>query len=262
MNSSSYQFELYLLGAPHLERSGQPLHLPRRKALGLLANVAFCKGEIGRETLAALFWPNHDDSQARGSLRRLLSELRRFLGPDLLPTTDDRVGPLEAGKVWIDIEELQSLMARIRLNQRLGAQQARGGLSAGVKAAQTNKELLRRVVELYRGDFLAGFTLGECGQFSDWQFQQGEYLRRELCTALSCLVQLCEQDAEFTEGIVYGRKLVEVDPLNEEAHCPLPPQSADPRQDRRAVSRAKRHLCLPGLGVPLDGAVPNRHHSG
>jgi TolB-like protein/Tfp pilus assembly protein PilF len=32
---------------------------------------------------------------------------------------------------------------------------------------------------------------------------------------------LCEQEAEYTEGIIYSRKLVEVDPLNEEAHCAL-----------------------------------------
>jgi DNA-binding SARP family transcriptional activator len=215
---SSSLFELYLLGAPHLERSGQPVHLPRRKALGLLAYLAFGKRETSRETLAALLWPNYDDSHARRSLRRLLSEMRKTLGQDLLPITDDLVGPLDVNTIWIDIEEFQSLMAQIRLNQRLGARQARGNGPMVADAAETNKELLRQVVELYRGDFLAGFTLGECGQFSDWQFMQGEYLRRELCTALACLMQLCEREADYAEGITYGRKLVEVDPLNEEAH--------------------------------------------
>ena len=219
--SSSYQFELYLLGTPRLEQSSQPVLLSRRKEIGLLAYLAFGRREVSRDTLATLLWPNNDDSHARGSLRRLLSEIRKLLGPDLLPAKDDLVGPLDVSRIWTDVDELHSLMARIRLNQRLGIQQARGEMPEGVPSAQTNKELLRQAVDLYRGDFLTGFTLGDCRQFSDWQFQQGEYLRSELCTALERLVQLCEQDTEHAEGITYSRKLVEVDPLNEEAHCAL-----------------------------------------
>jgi len=113
-------FKLFLLGSPRIERGGQLLHLPRRKALGLLAYLAFTKREAGRETLATLLWPNHDDSHARGNLRRMLSETRKILGQDLLPVRDEWVGPLDRSRIWTDIEEFQHLTAQIRLSKRRG----------------------------------------------------------------------------------------------------------------------------------------------
>jgi DNA-binding SARP family transcriptional activator len=224
MSSSSATFELYLLGSPRIKRTGQQLRFPRRKALGLLAYLAFTKQAASREALATLLWPNHDDSHARGSLRRLLSETRRILGQDLLPVKNEWVGPLDPNKIRTDIDEFQSLMAKLRLQQRSGERETPGeppGDRTRCRANKPYRELLQRVVALYKGDFLSGFTIPDCAYFSEWQFLQGEYLRRELCTALEQLVDLCEMEAEEQEGIDYGRKLVEVDPLNEEAHCAL-----------------------------------------
>ena len=46
---SSSMFELFLFGSPRIERAGQHLHLPRRKALGLLAYLALSKRESSKE---------------------------------------------------------------------------------------------------------------------------------------------------------------------------------------------------------------------
>jgi TolB-like protein len=216
MENASDRLKLYLFGAPLLEQSGRPVHLGRRKAMGLLAYMAFSKREYHRDTLAALFWPDYDDSHARGSLRRLLSQVRKAVGSEILPLVEELVGPSNLERMWVDIEEFQGLMAQVRQNQRISGEETGDGLGQ-----TATKELLRGVVDLYRGDFMAGFTLGECGQFSDWQFFQGEYLRRELCVALENLVSLCEEEGEHEEGIAFGQRLVEVDPLNEEAHCAL-----------------------------------------
>lgn len=257
------RFELRLLGVPGLRESGLAIHLPRRKALGLLAYLAFGKRQYHRDTLAALFWPDHDDSHARGSLRRLLSELRKILVPELLPVDDDRVGPLDLSRIWVDIEEFQALLAQVRMNQRLGAGQVGGGLSAGTTAAETTEELLRRAVELYRGDFLAGFSLGKCGQFSDWQFLQGEYLRRELCAALEQLVELCERRAELAEGIACGRRLVEADPLNEEAHCALMRLHAAGGQRQAALRQYRlcQKLLKEELGLEPEEATVQQYEA-
>ena len=39
-------------------------------------------------------------------------------------------------------------------------------------------------VELYRGDFLEGFSLRDSAAFDEWQFFQAEALRQELAAAL------------------------------------------------------------------------------
>src|SRR3712207_7660648 len=46
---------------------------------------------------------------------------------------------------------------------------------------------LSEAVALYRDDFLAGFALRDSAAFDDWQFFQGEELRRELAGALERL---------------------------------------------------------------------------
>jgi DNA-binding SARP family transcriptional activator len=75
-----HAYALQLQGAPPLSAGGEPVHLGRRKAMGLLAYLAFGKRAYNRDTLAAVFWPDYDQVHARGSLRRLLSELHRQLG--------------------------------------------------------------------------------------------------------------------------------------------------------------------------------------
>lgn len=211
MTSESGSLALYLLGSPRLERSGRAVHLGRRKALALLAYLSFTEQPSGRETLAALLWPDFDDSHSRGSLRSLLSQVRKVVGQELLPATDDRVGPLDGKGIWTDIGEFQSTMVQIRSIQ----------LQGETAAVAETLPLIRRVAHLYQGGFLDGLNLGSCGLFSDWQFQQGEYLRRELCTALEYGVRACEDQSEIADGVAFGRRLVEVDPLNEEAHCAL-----------------------------------------
>jgi len=227
-----------------LEHFSADVQLPRKKELALLAYMAFGKQAYNRDILATLLWPNQDDSHARGNLRRLLYELRGIVGEELLPVEGERVGPLELGppenpRLWVDIEEFQGLLARSRLLRRRNPD-----------SAQTVEELLSRAVELYRGDFMAGFTLGKCGQFSDWQFMQGEFLRREVCAALERLVDICEREGKNEEGIGYGRRLVEVDPLNEEAHCALMRLYAADGQRETALRQYQ--LCSKLLREELD----------
>ena len=74
------RLELYLLGTPRVEQAGQTLNLSRKKAVALLAYLAVTRRRLSRDTLATLLWPEHDDSHARGSLRRMLSELKKQLG--------------------------------------------------------------------------------------------------------------------------------------------------------------------------------------
>ena len=71
---------IYLLGPPRVELDGNELHIPRRKALALLAYLAVERHAHRRDSLAALLWPEYDQSGARGRLRRTLSSLNRSLG--------------------------------------------------------------------------------------------------------------------------------------------------------------------------------------
>ena len=75
---------LFLLGAFRLERGGQTVHFHTRKVESLLAFLALHPDAHSREKLAALFWGDVGDEQARLSLRVALSTLRKELGDDLV----------------------------------------------------------------------------------------------------------------------------------------------------------------------------------
>jgi len=70
-----------------LERGGQTIHFHTRKVESLLRFSRCIPRRIRAKKLAALFWGDVSDEQARVSLRVALSTLRKELGDDLmLPT--------------------------------------------------------------------------------------------------------------------------------------------------------------------------------
>ena len=52
------KLKLFLLDTPQLEIDGRPIELERRKALALLAYLAVTEKSHGRDSLAALLWPD------------------------------------------------------------------------------------------------------------------------------------------------------------------------------------------------------------
>ena len=70
---------LRLFGPPRLALDGAPVETDRRKALALLAYLAVTKQSHSREALAALFWPDYDQSRAYAYLRRTLWEINQAI---------------------------------------------------------------------------------------------------------------------------------------------------------------------------------------
>ena len=67
------QASFYLLGSPRIELDGTRIDVDTRKAVALLAYLAVTGDSHRRDALAALLWPEHDQSHALGALRRTLS---------------------------------------------------------------------------------------------------------------------------------------------------------------------------------------------
>jgi DNA-binding SARP family transcriptional activator len=77
---------------------------------------------------------------------------------------------------------------------------------------------LEEAVELYHGDFMAGFTLRDSPAFDEWQFFQTEALRGELAGALERLGDAYQSQREHERAIAHARRWLELDPLAEAAH--------------------------------------------
>src|SRR5574341_1970404 len=100
---------LYLLGRFQLERQGERIQLRRRKAESLLAYLALHPEEHAREKLAALFWGDSTDADARRSLRVTLTDLRRALGEEALLGGRDTLQLNPDFPVWVDAIEFMKI---------------------------------------------------------------------------------------------------------------------------------------------------------
>ena len=69
--------KLSWLGPPIVERENSTLHLETRKATALLAFLGLSTIPTSRESLAALFWPEFDQSHAHANLRRTLFSINQ-----------------------------------------------------------------------------------------------------------------------------------------------------------------------------------------
>jgi DNA-binding SARP family transcriptional activator len=149
------------------------------KVRALLAYLAVEAGRPHRRrALAGMFWPELPEDRAAHNLRQALLLLRKALSEDdvasqpflVLGRQEIQFNPL--GNYSLDVAEFAELCAASREHRH-----------AGPAACATCLGWLRRAADLYRGDFLAGFSVRDSMPFEEWQLVQQEALHGQ---ALTC----------------------------------------------------------------------------
>lgn len=82
------------------------LSQPKRFALLVYLVVEGSRGLIRRDTVAALFWPEHDQGDARANLRKSLHFLRKSLGRKVLVTRGDEEVGIDSSLLQCDVVTL------------------------------------------------------------------------------------------------------------------------------------------------------------
>lgn len=221
---------LFLLGPPRVERDGVPVRFDRRKATALLAYLAVTRRPHQRDALAALFWPELDQSRARAALRRTLVAIRQGIDDGWLDADRETAGLHRDCDLWVDVARFEALLAACQAHDH-----PQGRLCASCLAA------LSEAVALYRGDFMAGFTLRDSADMDDWQREQGEDLRRELIVALEKLVRAYAAQGDLGAAIDAARRWLAIEPLHEEAHRHLMQLYA--REGQRSAALEQYRAC-------------------
>jgi len=205
--------KLFVLGSPRFEQDGQQIAFSRRKAFSLLIYLAVTGQPHRRDSLATLFWPDHDQARARAALRRTLASLIKDLPPNVIEAQRDAISlchqETENG-LWLDIRKFQQLWVECKRHGH-----------AEADTCSSCIESLTEAVTLYQGDFLSGFTLRDTPDFDNWQFFQAETVRQELGEVLARLVRAYTTRKEFQLAIENGRRWLALDPLNETVHTVL-----------------------------------------
>ncbi len=198
--------KLSWLGPPAIEYDGRPLRLEMRKTLALLAYLSLSPQTPTRETLASLFWPEHDQQHALSSLRRNLFSLGRSLPPGYLEANREKIGLRRAKGLRVDVEEFRDQLAFTRQHPHPSNHLCPDCLLS-----------LEKAVAIYKGDFFEGFNLKNCPGFDEWQFFQRENLRSDYEEALDKLTAYYRGQCDWEKAIKYARSWLALDRLNESA---------------------------------------------
>ncbi len=237
------QVTILLCGPPRLEWSARPIELGRQKALALVAYLALARDPVSRDELASLCWPELSQERARAALRTTLPALTTAVPIDWI-TADRRHVRLQPTAVEIDFIRFAELVARVR-------QHAHGASAPCADCVAR----LQEAAALYRGEFLQGFSLASNPDFETWQLAQREALRHEIVWVLRTLTNPTEQADQPSDeaALRYGRRWLELDPLNEAAHRALMELYA--AAGRRSDALLQYHACAAVLQADL-GVAP------
>jgi DNA-binding SARP family transcriptional activator len=237
------ELRISLFGSPVIELNGEPIQVDTRKAIALFAYLAVTQASHNRDHLATLLWPDYDQSRARAALRRTLSPLKKALGGKWLHIERDTLALEFNADVWLDVVEFRRLLAEVAAHDHSGDALCTECLAK-----------LAGAVDLYKGDFLAGFTLRDSPIFDDWQFFETESLRKVLAEALEKLVHGLGAGGDYPNAIKFARQWSALDLLHEGAQRQLMllyawsgERAAAIRQYRECVRILDHELGVPPL---------------
>ena len=191
-------YALYLFGRPRIIRDNTEVSIGWKKAVALLIYLSFCDRGDSRDTLSALLWPNQSQDRAYANLRNAMQFIRKNLGADIFDADRSSVSIKNKSDWYVDVHEFRHLI--------------------GEKDAGCAEQELLNAYELYKADFLAGFNLPDCEGFDSWQRQQADTLWFDHIRTLRELVVNYEKQEQYGQAVIYAHKLIDVDPLDEDAH--------------------------------------------
>lgn len=229
--SKSY-LKVFLLGPPALEWDNQSLFVPRRLARALIYRLALSPHPVSREHLCWIFWPDSPEKTARRNLTHLLTHIRRALPrPHILLSQGEQV-ELDPKSVWCDAAVFRQILQSPLL-----------GL-----------EPLYNATGLYRGPFLAGFSLPEAAEFEIWASTEQVALEHAYLKALELLIDQETALQDYALARQAALRYLETDDLAEHIHCQLMAlyaasgeRHAALRQYERCVAVLERELGIDPL---------------
>ncbi|GAA4003516.1 AAA family ATPase [Deinococcus rubellus] len=233
-----------LLGRGELRVGEESVRFPTRRALALCAYLVL-EGATLRSRLAALLWPDHEESSARVNLRQELRRLRATpLGAQLHASGD--ILALSA-----------DVMSDAGLFELLSGQ---GDFAAALPH--------------YGGRLLDGTEFFDAPDLGDWLEAQRERLHTLWTAALAAQAQALEEGGQLTEALALWQRLLRTDELRERWHAEtmrlhlrLGEREAALRQFARCQAMLKDELGLTPLPETLAlaeqarRAVPAPHLS-
>ncbi|MCA9930175.1 MAG: tetratricopeptide repeat protein [Anaerolineales bacterium] len=201
---------LSLLGSPLVQLGDELVAgLSPQKVKALLIYLAYTAQPQPRELLADLFFDDRPPKQAAANLRAMVSRLRRRLGPFIVAGRGI-VSFDTSADFWLDTAVFTPILQTVQ--QELAHD---GSLTPETAVQLTN------ALELYRGEFLAGFHVREARNFGEWLLLERERWYQQITASLQALIDFHLHWRNYAAGITQARRLIRLDNLQENAHRQL-----------------------------------------
>jgi DNA-binding SARP family transcriptional activator/pimeloyl-ACP methyl ester carboxylesterase len=201
----SPSFGLQVFGVPVIFAQGRETPLSLKRAVALLAYLAFNAAPVPREHLAAMLWPDADEARARTRLRRLAYTIEVALGDKVLSSGNDCLA-LSAHHV-VEIDALQF------------AQFARRAVAAATFNEAALKQALQWVVRA-RHPVMQGIAFGS-EIFDDWLKSVVIEHEHLLARLLERLIDALGRRGDFASAMELAEVLISLDPYREPSYVLL-----------------------------------------
>ncbi|MEM7346762.1 MAG: bacterial transcriptional activator domain-containing protein [Chloroflexota bacterium] len=194
--------DISLLGRVEIKQANQSGGLSTRKAEALLIYLVCNQQAHSRDVLTAMFWPEHAQNQARRYFRNTLYRLRQSLNSYII-STRQTVAFDYTQAYQLDVASLEKPLQSVRDNAQLTHQDA---------------ARLAEALDLYQGDFLAGFHVDNSPDFEGWVTLERERLHHLALEGIHWLIAYQLTVGDYAEGIKWGQRLLALDEFDEMAH--------------------------------------------
>ncbi len=202
-----------LLGSTQITRGGEgAISFDTDAARALLVYLAaHAARPVPREVLAGLLWPDWPDTGALRNLRMALYRLRnairdREAAPPYLLISRDALQLNVDSDISLDVHTFDEHLRWVSRHA-----------PAGTELDPACVERLTAAAELYRGDFIAGYSYPSA-EFEEWIVAQRESYHVRMLDVLAQLAAYHEQHGGYRESLSYSRRQVELEPWRESAH--------------------------------------------
>lgn len=196
--------KLTLLGKPQTYLNGELVTaFGTQKAQALFYFLAVTGTVHSRHALAALFWSEDSEENAKNSLRVALSGLRRLI-PDHLTITRQTIAFNHESNFTLDIHVFDQ-QTETKLNH----------------TDALDIQVLEQLIKLYRGDFLEDFHVDDAPFFEEWLLTERVRRRQIAIELLHRLTNHYVTVRAYEQAIRTLKRLLLLEPWDEAAHRTL-----------------------------------------
>lgn len=202
------------LGSPIIEQNSERLDWDSLKALELLFYLLEHRAGVTTFEVAEALWPGKTESKASSSFHTTLYRLRKAMGGELIESANRRYYLHRKFKIEYDVDLYRQLSQQAKASGKLID--------------------FRRVIDLYRGDYLLGFD-------SSWVEDIRLELHADHLSLLQSAAELAMEQQEFELATRFYHLMTDHEPYSESAWEGLA-DAWDARGERGRANEARERF--------------------